>query len=47
MQGRYISPENQKYSFFSKLLCYFFPPTSSLATACGMKLLINKIGVQE
>ena len=45
MQSRYISPQNLEYSFFSKLLCYFFNPTSSLATACGMQLLINKIGV--
>ena len=45
MQSRYISPQNLDYSFFSKLFCYFFHPTSSLATACGMQLLINKIGV--
>jgi len=45
MQNRYISPQNLKYSFFSKALCYFFHPTSSLATACGMQLLINRIGI--
>tara|TARA_Y100000589_G_scaffold274848_1_gene268748 strand:+ start:498 stop:1637 length:1140 start_codon:yes stop_codon:yes gene_type:complete len=45
MQGRYINPINIKYSFFSKIFCYFFHPTSSLATACGMQLLINKIGI--
>ncbi len=45
MQNRYISPKNLEYSLFSKILCYFFHPTSSLATACGMQLLINKIGV--
>ncbi len=45
MQGRYIAPENLEYSIFSKILCYFFHPTSSLATACGMQLLIEKIGV--
>jgi len=45
MQNRYISPQNLEYSLFSKSLCYFFHPTSSLATACGMQLLINKIGV--
>jgi len=45
MQNRYISPQNLKYSLFSKALCYFFDPTSSLATACGMQLLINRIGV--
>ena len=45
MQGRYISPQNIEYNFISKLLCYFFHPTSSLATACGMQLLINKVGI--
>ncbi len=45
MQGRYIAPENLECSIFSKILCYFFHPTSSLATACGMQLLIDKIGV--
>ena len=45
MQGRYINPKNIDYSFFSKIYCYFFHPTSSLATACGMQLLINKIGI--
>jgi hypothetical protein len=45
MQGRYIAPQNLEYNFFSKILCYFFHPTSSLATACGMQLLIDKIGV--
>ncbi len=44
MQGRYISPQNLEYDIFSKILCYFFHPTSSLATACGMQLLIDKIG---
>ena len=45
MQGRYLSPQNLDYNFFTKILCYFFHPTSSLATACGMQLLINKIGI--
>jgi len=45
MQGRYINPINIRYSFLAKLLCYFFHPTSSLATACGMQILINKIGI--
>jgi len=45
MQSRYISPQNLEYSLFSKALCYFFHPTSSLATACGIQLLINRIGV--
>ena len=45
MQNRYIAPQNLEYSLFSKTFCYFFHPTSSLATACGMQLLINRIGV--
>ena len=45
MQNRYIAPQNLEYSFFSKALCYFFHPTSSLATACGIQLLINRIGI--
>ncbi|WP_075507947.1 hypothetical protein [Prochlorococcus marinus] len=45
MQNRYISPQNLECSLYSRALCYFFHPTSSLATACGMQLLINRIGV--
>ena len=45
MQGRYLSPKVLDYNLYTKILCYFFHPTSSLATACGMQLLINKIGV--
>ena len=44
MQGRYVDSSNINCNIFSKILCYFFHPTSSLATACGMQLLINKIG---
>ena len=45
MQGRYINYSDIEYGIFSKILCYFFHPTSSLATACGMQTLINKIGI--
>ena len=45
MQNRYIAPQNLEYSLYSKALCYFFHPTSSLATACGMQILINRIGI--
>ena len=41
MQGRYINPIYISPSLQSKLLCKFFHPTSSLATACGMQTLIN------
>ena len=45
MQGRYILPNDLEISFSSKILCYFFHPTSSLATASGMQVLINKVGI--
>ena len=45
MQGRYENYLDVETSIFSKILCYFFHPTSSLATSCGMQILINKIGV--
>ena len=45
MQGRYENYLNIEYDIFSKVLCYFFHPTSSLATACGMQILINKVGI--
>ncbi len=44
MQGRYENYLNIEYDIFSKFLCYFFHPTSSLASASGMQILINKIG---
>jgi len=44
MQGRYENYLDIEYDIFSKFLCYFFHPTSSLATASGMQILINKIG---
>ena len=45
MQGRYENYLDIEYDIFSQILCYFFHPTSSLATACGMQILINKIGL--
>ncbi len=44
MQGRYIHPSSIVCSNLSQLLSKFFHPTSSLATACGMQVLINEIG---
>ncbi len=44
MQGRYLHPSVIRTSNLSKVLCYFFHPTSSLATACGMQTLINEAG---
>ncbi len=45
MQGRYENYLNIEYGILAKILCYFFHPTSSLATACGMQILINQIGL--
>ena len=45
MQGRYKNYLDIECGIFSKIFCYFFHPTSSLATACGMQTLINKIGI--
>ena len=44
MQGKYIDYRNIDVSTLSKLLCKGFHPTSSLATACGMQILINISG---
>ncbi len=44
IQGRYHHPGNIRITFLAKFLCYFFHPTSSLATACGMQSLLNEVG---
>ena len=44
IQGRYIDPLNLKPTWFTKVLCRAFHPTSSLATACGLQALINIVG---
>lgn len=44
MQGRYIDPSTIKPGFVAKRLCYYFMPTSSLATACGMQSLVDIVG---
>jgi hypothetical protein len=44
MQGRFIDPATIKPGFVAKRLCYFFMPTSSLATACGMQSLVDLVG---
>ncbi len=44
MQGNYIHPSNIKTTFTSRILSSFFHPTSSLATACGMQVLLDKSG---
>ncbi|MGJ3250712.1 MAG: F420-0:Gamma-glutamyl ligase [Elainellaceae cyanobacterium] len=44
MQGRWRHPADIKPGWVAKRLCYYFMPTSSLATACGMQALIDVVG---
>ena len=44
MQGRSRHPGDVKPGMVAKRLCYYFMPTSSLATACGMQTLIDIVG---
>lgn len=44
MQDRFTDPATIKPGFVAKRLCYYFMPTSSLATACGMQSLVNIVG---
>nr|WP_299484980.1 F420-0:Gamma-glutamyl ligase [Acaryochloris sp. IP29b_bin.137] len=41
MQGRTIHPSTIQPGWVAKRLVYFFLPTSSLATACGMQTLVD------
>jgi len=44
MQGRFYHPSQIEPGWVAKRVCYFFMPTSSLATACGMQTLVNNVG---
>ncbi len=44
MQGRWHHPTQVKPGWVAKRLCYFFLPTSSLATACGLQSLVDLVG---
>ncbi|RQH22518.1 F420-0:Gamma-glutamyl ligase [Okeania hirsuta] len=44
MQGRFRHPTDIKPGWVAKHICYFFLPTSSLATACGMQTLVDIVG---
>ena len=44
MQGRLRHPTDVKPGWLAKRLCYYFMPTSSLATACGMQTLVDIVG---
>lgn len=44
MQGRWRHPTDVRPGWLAKRLCYYFLPTSSLATACGMQALVDIVG---
>lgn len=44
MQGRWRHPQAVRPGWVAKRLCYYFLPTSSLATACGMQTLVDIVG---
>ncbi|MFE4104845.1 F420-0:Gamma-glutamyl ligase [Almyronema epifaneia] len=44
MQGRWRHPSTVKPGWVARRLCYYFMPTSSLATACGMQTLVDIVG---
>jgi hypothetical protein len=47
MQGRWIHPSEIKLGWLAKRLCYYFLPTSSLATACGLQVLVDNSGAWQ
>lgn len=44
MQGRFRHPSEVKPGWLARRICYYFLPTSSLATACGMQALVDIVG---
>jgi hypothetical protein len=44
MQGRWRHPSDVKPGWLARRLCYYFLPTSSLATACGLQALVDIVG---
>lgn len=44
MQGRLRHPTEVQPGWVARRLCYFFLPTSSLATACGLQTLVDIVG---
>jgi hypothetical protein len=44
MQDRFRYPTDVRPGWLAKRLCYYFLPTSSLATACGLQTLIDIVG---
>lgn len=44
MQGRFRHPSQIQPGWVARRICYYFLPTSSLATACGMQSLVDVVG---
>ena len=44
MQGRFRHPTDIQPGWLARRLCYYFLPTSSLATACGLQALVDISG---
>lgn len=44
MQDRFRHPSTVNPGWLARRICYFFMPTSSLATACGMQTLVDIVG---
>ncbi|MGB3532090.1 MAG: F420-0:Gamma-glutamyl ligase [Microcoleaceae cyanobacterium] len=44
MQQRFRHPSEIHPGWVAKRVCYFFLPTSSLATACGLQALVDVVG---
>lgn len=47
MQGRFRHPSDIRPGWLARRLCYYFMPTSSLATACGMQSLVDIVGARR
>lgn len=47
MQGRWRHPSTVKPGWLARRLCYYFLPTSSLATACGLQTLVDLVGARR
>ena len=44
MQSRWRHPSTVQPGWVARRVCYFFHPTSSLATACGLQTLVDIVG---
>jgi hypothetical protein len=44
MQGRFRHPTEIQPGWVARRICWYFLPTSSLATACGMQSLVDVVG---